>query len=102
MRISAFAYALEKGSRNTLKKSIPGDAFFLWEILLEFPRRKDPLGRIALRGKNVPLARDVTERFTTGKMECKKEKTHVLHKLNISEILHFTRRCYDETCKNEM
>lgn len=35
---------------------------------------KDPLGRIALRGKNVPLARDVTERFTTGKMECKKEK----------------------------
>ena len=45
---------------------------------------------------------DVTERFTTGKMECKKEKTHVLHKLNISEILHFTRRCYDETCKNEM
>jgi hypothetical protein len=35
-------------------------------------------------------------------MECKKEKTHVLHKLNISEILHFTRRCYDETCKNEM
>ena len=34
---------------------------------------KDPLGRIALRGKNVPLARDVTERFTTGKMECKKE-----------------------------
>ena len=32
---------------------------------------KDPLGRIALRGKNVPLARDVTERFTTGKMECK-------------------------------
>lgn len=63
---------------------------------------KDPLGRIALRGKNVPLARDVTERFTTGKMECKKEKTHVLHKLNISEILHFTRRCYDGTCKNEM
>lgn len=50
---------------------------------------KDPLGRIALRGKNVPLARDVTERFTTGKMECKKGKTHVLHKLNISEILHF-------------
>ena len=42
---------------------------------------KDPLGRIALRGKNVPLARDVTERFTTGKMECKKEKTHVLHNL---------------------
>ena len=39
---------------------------------------KDPLGRIALRGKNVPLARDVTERFTTGKMECKKGKTHVL------------------------
>lgn len=35
---------------------------------------KDPLGRIALRRKNVPLARDVTERFTTGKMECKKEK----------------------------
>lgn len=25
-----------------------------------------------------------------------------LHKLNISEILHFTRRCYDDTCKNEM
>lgn len=36
------------------------------------------------------------------KMECKKGKTHVLHKLNISEILHFTRRCYDDTCKNEM
>lgn len=35
---------------------------------------KDPLGRIALRGKNVPLVRDVTERFTTGKMECKKGK----------------------------
>ena len=63
---------------------------------------KDPLGRIALLGKNVPLARDVTVLFTTGKMECKKEKTLVLHKLNISEILHFTRRCYDETCKNEM
>lgn len=44
---------------------------------------KDPLGRIALRGKNVPLARDVTERFTTGKMECKKEKTHVYIKLDI-------------------
>ena len=52
--------------------------------------------------KIVPLAREVTERFTTGKMECKKGKTHVLHKLNISEILHFTRRCYDDTCKNEM
>ena len=63
---------------------------------------KDPLGRIALRGKNVPLVRDVTERFTTGKMECKKGKPHVLHKLNISEILNFTRRSYDDTCKNEM
>lgn len=62
---------------------------------------KDPLGRIALRGKNVPLARDVTERFTTGKWNVKK-KNSCLHKLNISEILHFTRRCYDETCKNEM
>ena len=35
---------------------------------------KDPLGRIALRGKNVPLAREVTERFTTGKWNVKKEK----------------------------
>ena len=32
---------------------------------------KDPLGRIALRGKNVPLAREVTERFTTGKWNVK-------------------------------
>ena len=50
---------------------------------------KDPLGRIALRGKNVPLARDVTERFTTGKMECKIGKTHVLHKLNLSRDFAF-------------
>ena len=35
---------------------------------------KDPLGRIALRGKNAPLAREVTERFTTGKWNVKKEK----------------------------
>ena len=35
---------------------------------------KDPLGRIALRVKNVPLAREVTERFTTGKWNVKKEK----------------------------
>ena len=50
--------------------------------------------------KNVHL-REMMERFTTGKMECKKGKTHVLHKLNISEILHFTRRCYDDTCKTK-
>ena len=30
-----------------------------------------------------------------------KWKNFVLHKLNIFEILYFTRRCYDETCKNE-
>ena len=103
MRISALAHALEKGSPEYSEKRVFRGAFFLWEILLKVSaEKKDPSGRIALRGKNVPLARDVTERFTTGKMECKKEKTHVLHKLNISEILHFTRRCYDDTCKNEM
>ena len=36
---------------------------------------KDPLGRIALRGKKVPLARDVTERFTTGKWNVKKKNS---------------------------
>ena len=102
MRISAFAYALEKAPRNTLKKEYSGEPFSMGNLVGISCGEKDPLGRIALRRKNVPLARDVTERFTTGKMECKKEKTHVLHKLNISEILHFTRRCYDETCKNEM
>ena len=30
------------------------------------------------------------------------EKFFILHKINFSEILHFTRRCYDDTCKNEM
>ena len=96
MRISAFAYALEKGSPEYSEKRVFRGAFFSMGNLVGIScGEKDPLGRIALRGKNVPLARDVTERFTTG-------KTHVLHKLNISEILHFTRRCYDDTCKNEM
>ena len=30
------------------------------------------------------------------------EKFYILHKLNLFEILHFTRRCYDDICKNEM
>lgn len=63
---------------------------------------KDPLGRIALRGKKCATCERCDGAVYDRKMECKKEKTHVLHKLNISEILHFTRRCYDETCKNEM
>ena len=101
--MSAFAYALEKGSPEySFFRVFRGSFFSMGNLVGISCGEKDPLGRIALRGKNVPLARDVTERFTTGKMECKKEKTHVLHKLNISEILNFTRRCYDETCKNEM
>ena len=57
MRISALAHALEKKDpRNTLKKEYSGDPFFLWEILLKVSaEKKDPSGRIALRGKNCAI-----------------------------------------------
>ena len=46
----------KKDPRNTLKKEYSGDPFFLWEILLKVSaEKKDPSGRITLRGKNCAI-----------------------------------------------
>lgn len=86
-RIANIRFCICFRKPNTLKR-VFGSLFTLWEILLEFLRRKDPLGRIA-RAEKCATAGEMWRSGLTGKMECKK-KTHVYINLTSLRFAFYT------------